>query len=114
MNLKKQLNDALQDRFACGLRSKSIQKGLLTEDNLMFVMEAADKNSKSLQGSEGIVQKITQLSQKPKDKGGRETCYQCGDPFQGKMFSIVVNAYSKQPEIFEMSNSTVLATIATL
>lgn len=60
------LNYALRDRFVCGLRSKSIQKRLLlTEDNLTFAkaydlvqgMEAADKNSKSLQGSEGIVQK---------------------------------------------------------
>ena len=48
-----QLNDALRDRLVCGLRSESIQKRLLTEDNLTFAkaydlaqgMEAADKNS---------------------------------------------------------------------
>ena len=81
-----QLNDALRDRLVCGLRSESIQKRLLTEDNLTFAkaydlaqgMEAADKNSKSLQGGDGIVQKIIRPSQKPKDKGGREACYRCG------------------------------------
>ena len=81
-----QLNDALRDRLVCGLRSESIQKRLLTEDNLTFAkaydlaqgMEAADKNSKSLQGGDGIVQKITRPSQKPKDKGGRDACYRCG------------------------------------
>ena len=83
----KQLIDVLRDRFICGQRSKCIQKRLLTEDNLMFAkaydqaqgMEATDKNSKSLQGSEGIVQKITRPFQKPKDKGQRETSYRRGE-----------------------------------
>ena len=35
-------------------------------------------------------------------------------PFQGKMFLIVGDAYSKWPEVFEVSNSTVSSTIATL
>ena len=41
-------------------------------------MEAADKNLKSLQGGDGIVQKIKRASQKPKDKGRRDACYRCG------------------------------------
>ena len=35
-------------------------------------------------------------------------------PFQGKMFLIVVDAHSKWPEVFEMSSTTVPATIAIL
>ena len=51
-------------------------------------MEAADKNS--LQGSEGIVQKITWPSQKPKDKGERETCYYRTEQKNQISFKIII------------------------
>ena len=54
------LEDALCDRFVCGLRSEGIQKHLLAEDKVTFTRaleiaqgrEAADRNAKALKGSE--------------------------------------------------------------
>ena len=53
------LEDALRDRFVCGLWSEEIQKRLLAEDKVTFTrtleiaqgMEAADRNAKALNGS---------------------------------------------------------------
>ena len=77
------LDQALRDRLVCGLRSEGIQKRLLTETDLTLKravelaqgMEAADRNAKSLKGSEAVVAKVT------KDPGGRRSttaCRHCG------------------------------------
>ena len=60
------LNEALRDRFVCGLRSESIHKRLLPEHDLTFVSaveiaqgaEMADRNAKALKGTEVAVQKL--------------------------------------------------------
>ena len=60
------LEQALQDRLACGLRNESIQKKLLSEDNLTLTramelaqgMEAADKNAKSLMCIESLLRRM--------------------------------------------------------
>ena len=54
------MNEALRDRFVCGLRSESIQRRLLTEEDLTLkravdlslAMEAADENAKALKGTD--------------------------------------------------------------
>ena len=77
------LNEALRDRFVCGLNNETIQKRLLTEKELTFVgaieiahgMESAADNARKLQAS----------SQEPKDihkltppRGEIKPCYRCG------------------------------------
>ena len=83
------LNDALRDRLVCGMRNTSAQKRLLAEADLTFKkalelsqgMEAAEKNSKALKGTEATVKK---LSIPPKNSRGENsttpkgTCYRCG------------------------------------
>lgn len=76
------LDDALRDRFVCGLRSEVMQKKLLVESTLTFQraieiaqsMEAAASNTKHLQshvGSQKGVNKLTFQSE-------RNSCYRCG------------------------------------
>ena len=79
------LDEALRDRFVCGLHSDSARRKLLTESKLTFThaielaqcMEQADKNVKSFKGTEATVQRhsegeaeLTLRSTKP--------CYRCG------------------------------------
>lgn len=47
------LNDALRDKFVCGLRSESIKRKLLTEDNLTF--EKAYQIAVSMEMTEGQI-----------------------------------------------------------
>ena len=62
------LNNALHDRLLCGLRSENMQRRLLSMKDLTLqdaldtaqAMEAADKNAKTLQGSESA--SVIQLS----------------------------------------------------
>ena len=64
------LEDALRDRFVCGIRSESIQRSLLTEKNLSLAravelaqcMEAAEKNALSFKGAEAPIQNVQQSS----------------------------------------------------
>ena len=86
------LNDALRDRFVCGLLSEGIQKRLLTEEKLTFAkaieiaqgLEAAEKSSKRLQGHENEPIGIVSSNQKDR-KPPREVmqfprlCYRCGE-----------------------------------
>ncbi len=73
------MQDALRDRFVCGLKTESIQKRLLTEAALTFQkaveiavsMETAARESQQLSGS----LKVNALSLQ--EKGGNK-CYRCG------------------------------------
>ena len=75
------LNDALRDRFVCGLRSELVQRRLLAEDKLTLAwvleiaqgMEEADKYSKALKATEvAEVHKMDNIPPK------RSPCYRCG------------------------------------
>ena len=75
------LEEALRDRFVCGLRSEPTQKQLLTEAELTFKraveiakgIEAADKKSQQFKKAESVeVNKFTRNSKPP------QPCYRCG------------------------------------
>ena len=62
------MDEALRDRFVCGLRSEATQKQLLTESELTFTraveiakgMEKVDKKSRQFKGAtDGTVNKLT-------------------------------------------------------
>ena len=80
------LNQALRDRFVCGIRSETIQKRLLAEDGLTVTnaltiaqgMEAADKNSKDLKGG-GENSSVSDGMNFAGAKGGKaKACFRCG------------------------------------
>ena len=56
------LEEALRDRFVCGLKNEAVQKRLLTEADLTLAravttaqsMEAADRNAKSFKTTDSI------------------------------------------------------------
>ena len=74
------LNEALRDRFVCGLKSESIQRKLLSESALTFAraleiargMEAAEKNTQQLKGNEAVLQFVTRTKKEVPE------CYRCG------------------------------------
>ena len=83
------LNDALRDRLVCGMRNTSAQKRLLAEADLTFKkalelsqgMEAAEKNSKALKGTEAAVKKLSiplKNSRGENSTTPKSTCYRCG------------------------------------
>lgn len=77
------LDEALRDRFVCGVRNETIQKKLLAEDGLTVTraleiaqgIEAADKNAKELKGSENpsLHDSLHFAGEKRKSQ-----CYRCG------------------------------------
>ena len=71
------LEDALCDRFVCGLRHKAIQHRLLSEKVLLLHQShgIADRNTKVFKGSEPFIKEFTSSSSKPRE---RQACYQCG------------------------------------
>ncbi|XP_048590103.1 uncharacterized protein K02A2.6-like [Nematostella vectensis] len=92
-------DEALRDRFVCGLRQEAIQRKLLTEKTLTFAkaleiaqsMEMAESKSSELKGSgssgSGCVEEVHQLGKKPQkhkkftqNKGGKPktACHRCG------------------------------------
>ena len=82
------LNDALRDRFVCGIRNENIQRGLLTEADLD--LEKAIKKARAMEAAHTQAQslKIPQLSVGKIDQPGQErlqysnsgrTCYRCGN-----------------------------------
>ena len=89
------LNDALRDRFVCGLRSQAALKCLLAESDLKLEnaiqiaqsLEAADVNSKKLLGAEttvtGSVNRTgsTKSTFSKSDRGQpkQKSCYRCGN-----------------------------------
>ena len=68
------LDQALRDRFVCGLRSEAVQKNLLSEaevnftraENVVQGIEATHKNTQTLKGPELIVGTVGKVTQAPK------------------------------------------------
>ena len=87
------LDEALRDRFVCGLRSESVQKKLLTKADLSFqeairiaqASEQAEAKARQLQGQGNasipqapeIPLEVGQLSIQ-RNRGGAAGCYRCG------------------------------------
>ena len=86
------LDDALRDRFVCGLRSETIQKKLLTETDLSFqravdiahTMESAAENARKLQSpsraavSVPHARNIGKVSSNGQGEATNSNCYRCG------------------------------------
>ena len=80
------LEDALRDRLVCGLCSEGAQRRLLATKNLTLseavetalAMEAAEKDSKALQGSrDSSIQQISK-AQRQNNRKQSKPCYRCG------------------------------------
>ena len=79
------LDDALRDRFVCGLRHESIQRCLLSEKELTYTkamdiaqaMEAADRNTRAFkpQQTQPILHMRNYHSPTQRE---RKACYRCG------------------------------------
>ena len=86
------LDDALRDRFVCGLRSEMIQKKLLTETDLTFqraveiahTMETAAENARKLQSPSRAAEQmphsrnIGKVSSNGQGEATNSNCYRCG------------------------------------
>ena len=80
------LEEALRDRFVCGLSSEAIQRRLLSEPKLTLAkvmefaqgMEAADHDSRRLKGQEQHIKKVVGTPVKP--QSSTQSCYRCGKP----------------------------------
>ena len=79
-DFKDHLDEALRDRFVCGLRSEATKKQLLTDSELTFTrtveiakgMEAADKKSRQFKGAtDGTKNKLT-------GNPLTQHCFRCG------------------------------------
>ena len=79
-DFKEYWDQALRDRLVCGLRNESVQRRLLAESDLTLSralelaqgMEAAERNAKSLKGTETVVHKVTAK------RVSQVACYRCG------------------------------------
>ena len=77
------LEEALRDRFVCGLRHDTIQRRLLSETTLSYNkaldiakgMEAADQNTKAFRTTEPTIKALSGRPPKPSDS---RRCYRCG------------------------------------
>jgi len=87
-DFKDYLQEALRDRFVCGLRSEVIQRRLLTEENLTLQkaydlahsVETANKQASELQASTKTAFAVHQrvAPPRPVGTGVHQTCYRCG------------------------------------
>ena len=89
-DFKEYLEEALRDRFVCGLRSVAIQRRLLAEEDLDLKkafdlvngMEAANRKASELQASTktGVVARDIKhvAPPKPESAGVFPPCYRCG------------------------------------
>ncbi len=92
-NFGTHLNDALRDRFVCGIRKEAIQKRLLSEDGLnhsraleiAVAMETASRDAFELQGKkEGHVNKMKvqanrNFHKEHSSKSAQSACTRCGN-----------------------------------
>ena len=77
------LEEALRDRFVCGLRHEATQRRLLSEQALTYQkaleiargMEAADSNTAALKVQEPLVHVVKDRVLREKE---RKTCFRCG------------------------------------
>ena len=101
------LDEALRDRFVCGLRSSGIQKCLLTEAKPLMLkkalevavaVEAADQKAKELQSSESA--QLGKVEQIPPTRKNTKPCYRCGkqdhSPSDCKYWDFVCRKCSKK------------------
>ena len=76
------LEDALRDRFVCGLQQETTQRRPLSEVDLTYskaieiarAIESADKGTKSFKYAEATIKKFISHTTQPKDTA----CYRCG------------------------------------
>ena len=79
------LEEALRDRFVCGLKSTGIQKKLLAERELILQraseiatgMEAAEKQAAPMKPSTEVVSKVQKLNIQDKKQSSTQ-CFRCG------------------------------------
>ena len=80
------LEDALRDRFVCGLHNEAMQRRLLGEADLTYsktmelaqAMEAAEKNARSFKGTEPAIRKV---QGRPNHRTkAKQPCTRCGKP----------------------------------
>ena len=78
------LEEALRDRFVCGLHNEAMQRRLLAETDLTLTkameltqsMEAADRNSRAFKATEPTIKKIS--SRQPQHPRPQQPCSRCG------------------------------------
>ena len=113
------LTEALRDRLVCGLRSDSIQKKLLSMENLTFKsafdtaqsMEAAVSTTNAMQERESrVVHSLHKIKpQAPKTKGAMQPCYRCGRtnhlPTQCKFLDATCRSCGKKGHISPVCRS---------
>ena len=83
-NFGNYLEDALRDRFVCGLRNEAIQKRLLAETDLTLGkamelaqgMEAADRNTRLFKGTEPAINRLG--GRQFQGQGKQPPCSRCG------------------------------------
>ena len=76
------LEDALRDRYVCGLQQETIQRRPLSEVDLTYskaieiarAIESADKDTKYFKYAEATIKKFISPTTQPKDTA----CYRCG------------------------------------
>ena len=103
------LEDAIRDRIVCGLSNEAIQRRLLSEPDLTLTkamdlaqaMETAERNSKSLKGTEFAIRKLR--GKPPPRPRMQQPCYRCGksnhSPIDCKFKDVECHACGKKGHI---------------
>ena len=117
------LDDALRDRFVCGLWSEATRRRLLPEAKLTFAravelaqcLEQADKDSKSFKTAEAVpVQKLSQTQRRKSGatqgpRNSTKSCYRCGrtnhNPSECHFIDATCNSCGKKGHISPVCRS---------